>query len=70
VPLQAADFVSHQINSRWEHVEYGDLTLQNMGPTLALQNATAFNGMHVGGGFDRKSLKTVVERFKKTGKLF
>jgi hypothetical protein len=69
VPLQAADFVSHQVNSRWEHIEYGDLKLENMGPTVALQNATAFNGMHVGGGFDRKSLRLVVERFKKTGKI-
>jgi len=70
MPLQAADFVSHQINSRWEHVEYGEITLKNIGPTLALQNATAFNGMHVGGGFDRKSLRRVVEQFKKTGEIF
>ncbi len=69
VPLQTADFVAHQINKEWEHREYDELTLQNMGRTLALSNATAFNGMHVGGGFDARALLLTIDRFKKTGSI-
>ena len=66
IPLQAADFVAHQVNKEFEHIEYDELTLQNMGRTLALENATAFNGMNIGGGFDARALVTTIERFKKT----
>jgi hypothetical protein len=65
IPLQTADFVALQIRADFEHIEYDQLTLANIGPTIALQNATAFNGMDVGGGFDARALQATVERFKK-----
>lgn len=69
VPLQTADFVAHPIRKEFEHVEYDELTLDNIDRALALKNATAFNGMGVGGGFDARALAATVERFKKTGNI-
>jgi hypothetical protein len=69
VPLQTADFVAHQINKEIEHIEYDELTLQNMGRTLALENATAFNGMHIGGGFGADALRLAIKRFRESGTL-
>jgi len=69
VPLQAADFLVHLINAETHHLEYDDLSLSNLGRSLALENATAFNGMHVGGGFDANALKLTLDRFARTGEI-
>lgn len=70
VPLQTADFVAHQIRQDAHHVNYDELTLENIGMTLALQNATAENGTSMVRGYDRVALHETVQRFKASGKIW
>ena len=64
VPLQAADFISHQHNWDIENRRYGTA----MTETKALFNATP-KGI-LGHWFDADGLRLTVERFKKTGEIY
>jgi hypothetical protein len=70
VPLQCADLIAHEISWEWERRGYGPPpTLQTIGYRRLLANASAYNGLHVGGCFDANALRLAVERFKKTGRI-
>lgn len=70
VPLQAADFIAHQIRQDAHHIGYDELTLQTMGMTVALQNATARNGTTMVRGYDANALRLTINRFKASGTIW
>ena len=69
IPLQAADFIAHQLNYDTLHVNYHDWTIANGGRTLAFDNATKRNGKHMLHGYSFESLLTADQRFVRTGKI-
>jgi hypothetical protein len=62
IPLQTADFLVHQIRWDW-------LKEDQIGPTLALANATAFKGISLGSGFGETALRNSIGSFLKTGAI-
>jgi hypothetical protein len=69
LPLQTADFVAHQIRQDAHRVGYDDLTLENIGMTLALHNATLKNGTDMIRGYTSGGLKAAARRLRTSGKI-
>lgn len=70
IPLQAADLLAHEVSEYRRAAEYDELTLKSGGMRRILTNATAFNGLGVGGCFDSVALNLTVERLERTGSIF
>jgi len=68
IPLQAADFLAHQMNWSLERREYGPVTLAEGDQTIALSNATprGTDG-HI---LDADSLRVCVKNFVETGEIY
>lgn len=70
VPLQAADFLVHEIGWHWDNQFYGPLpTLIESGYRQILDNATQHRGLHMGGCYDAVPLRNAVKHFKETGEI-
>ena len=68
--LQTADFVANQVRHDADRVQYDEITIANMGVTLAFENATAKNGMHMIRGYHNESaLLGTIKRFNETGQI-
>ena len=69
IPLQAADFVAHQIRADADRSQYEVKTLDNIGMNVALANATERHGVDMFRGYDANALAGAVRRFTLTGKI-
>lgn len=68
-PLQTADFIAHQLRQHAHHISYDELTLANMGVTVAFANATANNGTGMFRGYDAGALPGAIKRLNETGRI-
>lgn len=69
IPLQAADFVAHQVRHDAHHLGYEELTLANIDFTLWFANATAKNGVDLILGYGSAQLANAVRKFNESGKV-
>lgn len=69
IPLQAADFISHEMRVYIDRVEYGPpITLRDRGMRQILANATPKGT--IGHWFTEEGLRLTLDRFKNTGQIW